>query len=97
MLGFWLCLFNRDSLAWGLCLLLCGGCVSYCVGVVFAIVWGLCLLLCGGLCLLLCWGCVCYCVGVLRCVSVGFVIVWGLCLLFSSEFFLVWFRINNVV
>ena len=32
----------------GLCLLLCGGCVCYCVGIVFVIVWGLCLLLCGG-------------------------------------------------
>jgi hypothetical protein len=29
----------------GLCLLLCGGCVCYCVGVVFVVVWGLCLLL----------------------------------------------------
>jgi len=46
MLGFWLCLFTRYSLVWGLCLLLCGvvfvimwGCVCYCVGVVFVIVW----------------------------------------------------------
>jgi len=44
-----------------------------------------------GLCLSLCQDCVCYCMGFV------FVIVWGLCLLFSSEFFLVWFRINNVV
>ena len=29
----------------GLCLLLCGDCVCYCVGVVFVIVWGLWLLL----------------------------------------------------
>jgi len=29
---------------WGFCLLLCGGCVCYCVGVVFVMVWGLCLL-----------------------------------------------------
>jgi len=32
-------------IVWGLCLLLCGCCVCYCVGVVFVIVWGLCLLL----------------------------------------------------
>jgi len=37
----------------GLCLLLWGDCICYCVEVVFVIVWGLCLLLC--------WGCVCYC------------------------------------
>jgi len=54
-------------IVWGLCLLLCGDCVCYCVGDVFVIVWGLCLLWCGG--------CVCYCVGVV------FVIVWGSCLL----------------
>ena len=40
VIGFWLCL------------LLCGGCVCYCVGVVFVILWGMCSLLCGGLCLL---------------------------------------------
>ena len=39
MLGFCLCLFMQAA-----CL---GGCVWYCVGVVFVIVWGLCLLLCG--------------------------------------------------
>ena len=48
-------------IVWGLCLLLCGGCVCYCAVAVFVIVWGLCLLLCGGLCLLLCGGCVCVC------------------------------------
>ena len=32
-------------IVWGLCLLLCEGCVCYCVGVVFVIVRGLCLLL----------------------------------------------------
>ena len=50
---------------WGMCLLLCGGCVCYCVGVVFVIVWWLCLLLCGS--------CVCYCVGV---VFVIVIFVW---------------------
>jgi len=34
-------------IVWGLCLLLCRGCISYCVRVVFLIVWGLCLLLWG--------------------------------------------------
>ena len=32
-------------IVWGLCLLLCVGCVCYCMGVVFVIMWGLCLLL----------------------------------------------------
>jgi len=48
-----------------LCLLLCGGCVCYCVGVVFVIVWGLCLFLCAG--------CFCFCVGV---VFVIVIFVW---------------------
>ena len=34
-------------IVWGLCLLLCGGCVCYYVVVVFVIMWWLCLLLCG--------------------------------------------------
>ena len=54
----------------GVVFVLCGGCVCYCVGVVFFIVWGFCLLLCAG--------CVCYCVGVV------FVIVWGFCLLLCA-------------
>jgi len=74
---------------------LCGGCVCYCVGVLFVIVWGLYLLLCGG--------CV-YCVGVV------FVIVGGLCLLlfggcacycgevvFVIVIFVWLFKFNNVV
>ena len=61
-------------------LFLCGGCVCYCVEVVFVIVWGLCLLSCGG--------CVCYCVGVV------FVIVWGLCLLSSSKYFVCLFEFD---
>jgi len=72
---------------WGLCLLLCGGCVCYCERVVFVIVWVLRLLLCGG--------CVCYCVGVVllcRCcvcyyVGVVFVVVIFVCLL----------KFNNIV
>ena len=32
-------------IVWGLCLLLCGGCVCYCVEVVFVILWGLFLVL----------------------------------------------------
>ena len=48
-----------------LCLLLCGGCVCYCVGVAFVIVWGFRLELCGC--------CVCYCVGV---VFVFVIFVW---------------------
>jgi len=42
-------------IVWVLCLLFCGGCVCYCVGVLFVIVcglffivWVLCLLLCDG-------------------------------------------------
>ena len=55
-------------IVWGLCLLLCGCCVCYSVGVVFVIVWGLCLSLCGC--------CVCYSVGVVFViVLVVFVIV----------------------
>jgi len=77
-------------------LLLCDGCVCYCVGVEIVIVRELCLLLCGvcvsycvGLCLLLCGGCVCYCVGgcVCYCVGVVFVVV-----------FLVWLlQFNKIV
>ena len=57
---------------WQLSLLLCGGCVCDCVGVMSLIVRGLCLIVLR-LCLLLCGGCVCDCVGVV------FVIVWGSC------------------
>jgi len=49
---------------WGLCLLLCGGCVCYCVGFVFVNV---------GVVFVLCWGCVCYCGGV---VFVIVIFVW---------------------
>jgi len=74
----------------GLCLLLYGGYVFYCVAVVFVIVWGLCLLLWGvvffivGVVFVIVWGCVCYCGScLLLCgvvffiVGVVFVIVWG--------------------
>jgi len=70
------------------CLLLCGCCVCYCVGVEFVIVWVVFGIV---------WGCVCYCVGVqfvivwglwfllcggcvCNCVGFAFVIVWELCL-----------------
>jgi len=59
---------------------LCGGCVCYCVGVVFIILWGLCLLSCGG--------CVCYGVGV---VFVIVIFVW--LLKFSN---VVWDEIGGV-
>jgi len=51
---------------WGLCLLLCGGCVCYCVGFMFVIVWGSCY--CVVVVFVIVWG-------------VVFVIVWGISLL----------------
>ena len=53
----------------------CGGCVCYCVRVVFVIVWGVMFINVWGLYLFLCGHCVFSCVGVV------FVIVWRLCLL----------------
>ena len=76
-------------------LLLYGGCVCYCVAVVFVIVWGLCLLLWGG--------CVCYCGAVVfLIVGVVFLIVWG-CVCYCGEvvflivIFVRLFKFNNIV
>jgi len=63
-------------IVWGLCLLLCGGCVCYCVGVVFVIM--------GVLCLLLWGGCVCYCVGVVFVIMGGCVLLWGGCVCYCG-------------
>ena len=59
-----------------------GGCVCYCVGVVFVIVWGLCFLLCVGYVCYCVGGCICNCLESCVCNSVGvvLVIVWVLCL-----------------
>jgi len=77
----------------GLCLLLYGDCVCYCVAVVFVIVWGLCLLLWGG-CVCYCGCCVCYCVGLCLLLWGLCLLLWGLCFLLS---FSLLFKYNNVV
>jgi len=61
-------------IVWELCLLLHGGCVCNCVGVVLVIVWGY-VWNCVGVVFVIVWGFVCNCVGVV------FVIGWRLCLL----------------
>ena len=50
----------------------CGGCVCYCMGVVFVIVWGLCLY-CMGIVFVIVWGLCLYCMGV---VFVIVIFVW---------------------
>ena len=42
-------------IVYGLCLLLCMGCVCYCVWVVFVIVWG-CVFYCVGVVFVIVWG-----------------------------------------
>ena len=88
-------------IVWGLCFLLCGSCVCYCVGVVFVIMGGCvfycgcCVCYCVGLCLLLwelfviVWGCVFYC-GCCVCYCVGLcLLLWVLCLLLCGVVFVI--------